>query len=162
MVWQYLSPITVGRRGVISSFKWVLPAVSTCRGGGVGILCSVPPESMMYGGPGFLGVVWFASSPTSCLPLPSAASCLPISVFLCVAGRTYRRGRGGGARSYDDEKAWSCINHSILSEFAWVHLYIVLVVVWKPRSPIAWFWKTKSESTFFGKIQRILGAVWST
>ncbi len=30
----------VGRRGVISSFKWFLPAVPTCRGGGVGTLWS--------------------------------------------------------------------------------------------------------------------------
>ncbi len=36
MVWQYLSPIPVGRRGVISSFKWFLPAVATCRGSGKG------------------------------------------------------------------------------------------------------------------------------
>ncbi len=35
-VWQYLSPIPVGRRGVISSFKWFLPAVLTCRGKGEG------------------------------------------------------------------------------------------------------------------------------
>ncbi len=34
MVWQYLSLIPVGRKGVISSFKWFLPVVATCRGGG--------------------------------------------------------------------------------------------------------------------------------
>ncbi len=42
-----------------------------------------------------------------------------LSLFLCVAGRAYWRGRGemggGGAKSYDGEKAWSCINYSILS-----------------------------------------------
>ncbi len=34
MVWPYRSPIPVGRRGVISSFNWFLPAVATYRGGG--------------------------------------------------------------------------------------------------------------------------------
>ncbi len=33
MVWLYLSPIPVGRRWVISSFKWFLPAFATRRGG---------------------------------------------------------------------------------------------------------------------------------
>ncbi len=36
-VWQYRSPIPVGRRGVISSFKLFLPAaVPMCRGRGRG------------------------------------------------------------------------------------------------------------------------------
>jgi hypothetical protein len=34
VVWQYRSPITVGRRGVMSSFKCFLPAVATCGGRG--------------------------------------------------------------------------------------------------------------------------------
>ncbi len=34
MVWQYCSPIAVGRRGVISSFKWFLPASPRQGGGG--------------------------------------------------------------------------------------------------------------------------------
>ncbi len=38
MVWLHPSPIPVGRRGVISLFKWFLHAVATCRGGGVGTL----------------------------------------------------------------------------------------------------------------------------
>ncbi len=39
MVWQYRSPIPVGRRGVIISlFKWFLPAVATCRGRGGGMV----------------------------------------------------------------------------------------------------------------------------
>jgi hypothetical protein len=33
MVWLYLSPIPVGRRGVISSFKLFLPAFDARRGG---------------------------------------------------------------------------------------------------------------------------------
>jgi len=31
---NYRTPIPVGRRGVISSFKWFLPALATCRGRG--------------------------------------------------------------------------------------------------------------------------------
>ncbi len=48
-----------------------------------------------------------------------SASCLSFSDFLCVASRAYWReisGEGGrGAKSYDDEKAWSSVNRSILS-----------------------------------------------
>ncbi len=52
-------------------------------------------------------------------PLPSA-SCLIFSVFLSVARGAYwddwgGEGSGRGAKWYDDEKAWSSINHSILS-----------------------------------------------
>ncbi len=36
MVWQHRSAIPVGRRGVISLFKWFLPAVATCSGRGGG------------------------------------------------------------------------------------------------------------------------------
>ncbi len=47
-----------------------------------------------------------------------SASCLSFSVFLCVAGRACWRERGGGGegvpKSYDSEKDWSSINHSIL------------------------------------------------
>ncbi len=32
MIWLHRSPIPVGRRGVISSFKWFLPAFATRRG----------------------------------------------------------------------------------------------------------------------------------
>jgi hypothetical protein len=71
---------------------------------------------MIYRVLGFLVVIWFGSSP----PLPrSSASCPFLSVFLSVAGRAHWRergdGGGGGAKSYDGEKAWSSINHSILS-----------------------------------------------
>ncbi len=37
MVWLYHSPIPVGRRGIISSFKWFLPAFATRRGRGRGV-----------------------------------------------------------------------------------------------------------------------------
>jgi hypothetical protein len=56
-------------------------------------------------------------SPTS--PLLPSASCLSFSVFLCVVGRAFWREKGGGgggrANPYDREKAWSSVNHSILS-----------------------------------------------
>ncbi len=40
MVWLYRWPIPVGKRGIISSFKWFLPAFPNCRKGGrVGTLC---------------------------------------------------------------------------------------------------------------------------
>ncbi len=49
---------------------------------------------MIYRGPGFLAVVWIGSSTSpSPKPLPSA-TCLSFSVFLCDAGRAYRRERG--------------------------------------------------------------------
>ncbi len=39
VAWLYCSPIPVGRRGVISLFKWFLPAFPRVEeGGGVGIL----------------------------------------------------------------------------------------------------------------------------
>ncbi len=37
MVWRNLSPIPVGSRGVISSFKWFFPVVATRRGRGEGV-----------------------------------------------------------------------------------------------------------------------------
>jgi hypothetical protein len=47
-----------------------------------------------FGGPGFLAVLWFGSSPT---PSPSqlTASCLSFWLFLCVAGQVYWWERGG-------------------------------------------------------------------
>jgi hypothetical protein len=54
-------------------------------------------------------------------PLPHpilSASCLSFSVFLCVASRAELKaegeGDGGGGKSFDVEKIWSSINHSIL------------------------------------------------
>jgi hypothetical protein len=71
---------------------------------------------MNYRGPGFLAVVWFSYSTT---PSPSPISRLSLWVFLCVAGRAFWRklggGDGGGAKSYDGEKTWSCSYHSICS-----------------------------------------------
>jgi len=36
MIWLYLSPIPVGRRGAICAFKWFLPAFATSEEGGRG------------------------------------------------------------------------------------------------------------------------------
>ncbi len=70
---------------------------------------------MIYRWPGFLAVVRFSLSPTP-PPLSRHQVVSVFSVFLCVAGRAYWRERGGGGpESYNDEKAWSSINHSILS-----------------------------------------------
>jgi hypothetical protein len=86
-------------------------------------------------------------------PLPSpfpAASCLSFSVFLCVA-----RERGewgvGGAKSYDGEKAWSSIDHSILSAKSKIMLP-PLTVMWSKSSSEP---ESKSKSKFLKKKQRI-------
>jgi hypothetical protein len=74
---------------------------------------------MIYRGPYFLSVIWIQAHPVP--PFPSA-SCLSFSVILCVACRAYclmmRMGarRGGGSKSCDNEKVWTSINQSILSE----------------------------------------------
>jgi hypothetical protein len=72
---------------------------------------------MFYRGPGFLAVVQYdLAHPQPPTPLPIAKKgCISFSVFPRVAGRAYLREGGGGAKSYDDEKAWSSINHSIYS-----------------------------------------------
>jgi hypothetical protein len=64
---------------------------------------------MIYRGPGFLAVVLFGSSP--CTPFV-----VSLSQSSCVSPVELTNGRGGrGAKTYDDEKAWPSINHSILS-----------------------------------------------
>jgi hypothetical protein len=68
---------------------------------------------MIERGPGYLDVVRFGSSPT-----PSPVSKLDQKTRKTEKERQLadgRWGRGwGGAKSYDGEKAWSSINHSIL------------------------------------------------
>ncbi len=67
---------------------------------------------MNYRGPRFLAVVWFNP------PLSSVSS-----TMRRLTGRLRKRnnfltgggGEGEGAKSYDGEKAWSSLNHSILS-----------------------------------------------
>ncbi len=106
----------------------------------------------------------FSTSYDLCLlphPLPHSSVdklSLCLSLPLCRRSNLLTGGGRGWGRSQiirRRKKAWSCINHSILSEFPWVHYYIILVVVWKVRAPIAWFWKTKSENTIFWKVQII-------
>ncbi len=67
---------------------------------------------MYYRGPGFLAVICFGSFP---LPSPSHFSKLfSLSQSSCVSAvelAGWRRGWGEGSKSYDDEKAWSSMNH---------------------------------------------------
>jgi hypothetical protein len=47
---------------------------------------------------------------------PASESCLSFSVFRCVTGRAYWRGRGWAkSQTYDHEKTLPSRNHSILS-----------------------------------------------
>jgi hypothetical protein len=64
---------------------------------------------IIYRGPGFLRIEWFASAPTPPPLLPS-----PVTHLADWEGS---RGRGLWAQSYDQKKARSAINHSILSGF---------------------------------------------
>jgi hypothetical protein len=69
---------------------------------------------MVYRRPGLKAVVWFGSSPIP--PLLPSASCLSFWVFLCLSPSSLLTGEvggGAGAKSYDGEKAWSSLNHSI-------------------------------------------------
>ncbi len=73
---------------------------------------------MIYRWPGFLAVVWFGFSTTSPpLPLPGETTC-------------WRERRGGWEKiplqSYNGEKAWSSINHSILSGVLVLKLWILV------------------------------------
>jgi hypothetical protein len=58
---------------------------------------------MICRGLGFLAIVWF-SFMDSLPPLPSA-SCLSFSLFLCVAGRAYRRERWGRSPNHPNHTA---------------------------------------------------------
>ncbi len=69
---------------------------------------------MIYRGPGFLTVVWFGSSPT---PF-SREQVVSLSQSFCVSPDELIDGwvDGQGTKSsYDGEKAWPSINHSIIS-----------------------------------------------
>ncbi len=83
---------------------------------------------MIYIWPGFLAVVWFGSTPTSSPHFPTT-SCLSFSVILCIAGRDYWR-EGGETKSYNGEKAWPSLNHSILSVLQEAVLRIHDILVW--------------------------------
>jgi hypothetical protein len=74
---------------------------------------------MIYG-PGFLAVLWFGSSP---IPSPSLVSNLSFFLTIPVCRRSsILTGKVvGGAESYDREKAWPSINHSILSALLFIY-----------------------------------------
>jgi hypothetical protein len=64
-------------------------------------------------------MIWLLPHP---FPLFPSASCLSFSVFLCIAGQRLPTGEDGEGvedepNSYDGEKTWSFVNHSILSDF---------------------------------------------
>ncbi len=67
-----------------------------------------------YRGSGFLAVLWMIWFPP---PPPPSSWCLSFTAFLCVVCWAYwpKKGVGGGATTYNSEKAWSSINHSILA-----------------------------------------------
>ncbi len=67
-------------------------------------------DLIIFGGPSFLAVVWFGSTPVpSPLSVQQIVSLSQAWGFMCVAGRANWResGRGGerGAESYDRKKA---------------------------------------------------------
>ncbi len=75
---------------------------------------------MIYRGPGFIAVVRFCSSLTLVFSYPASKLSFFLSLAVCHWSLTaywrYWRERGGvGAKSYDGEKAWSSLHHSILS-----------------------------------------------
>jgi hypothetical protein len=78
---------------------------------------------MIFRGPGFLAVVLFSSYPLSGQQVVSLSQSTCVSPVQLTNGI---RGEEGGKRaeSYDDEKAWSSINHSRLSDpdpnFRWI------------------------------------------
>ncbi len=75
--------------------------------------------SMIERVPSFLNVVWIGSSPTS-FPLYRRKLSLMLSTPVCLRLSlltTDERGGGWGAKSYDDEKAWSSINPSYSQDF---------------------------------------------
>ncbi len=90
---------------------------------------------MIYRGPGFLDVVWFGSSPT--LSPLSRQQVVSLSLSSCVSPVNLTDWReiggfgGGGAKSYEGEKVWSSINHSILSAHT-AQTGFILVCQWFP------------------------------
>ncbi len=75
---------------------------------------------MIYRGSGFLAVLWFVSSPTPFQPYPVCISSIGDTQENWENDTTCWWAGGSGwdgaeAKSYDDEKPWSSINHWILS-----------------------------------------------
>jgi hypothetical protein len=67
---------------------------------------------MNYGRPGFLAVILFGSSPTHC---PSATHRKTEKESNLLTGQ--EGGGWEGTESHDRKKAWSSINHSVLSGY---------------------------------------------
>jgi hypothetical protein len=80
---------------------------------------------MMYRGPGFLSVVRFGSHAIlSSLFCQQVVSYFSVFCVLPLTELTEGRGAGvggwGGAKFNDGEKAWSFVNHSILSGYGYI------------------------------------------
>ncbi len=80
--------------------------------------CTLPREYwMIYRGPGFLEdeMIWLLPHHLSRQLVVSLSQSPCVSLVELTNGT----GNGGGAQSYDGEKAWSSINHSLLSGSAY-------------------------------------------
>ncbi len=71
---------------------------------------------MIHRGRSFLAIIWFGSTTHPPPPLPQQV--VSLSQFSLRPPYWRKRGEGGWGRSqsYDSKKAWSYMNHSILSE----------------------------------------------
>ncbi len=101
---------------IVNAHPFLLPAavqMRTCNDD----ICVFKPESIEWyiDWPGFLIVVWFSSVPT--LPPPPVSKLfLFFSLPVCRRSSLLTGGGGRGDKVYYGEKAWSSINHLILSD----------------------------------------------
>jgi hypothetical protein len=65
---------------------------------------------MIYSGQVFIAVVGLCSSP---IPSPSPPQVVSLFQSSCKQSVEVTEVTGGGAKSYEGEKAWSSINHSV-------------------------------------------------
>jgi hypothetical protein len=107
---------------------------------------------MIHREPSFLAVVWFFLPHPPPLPVSrqllvslSQSSC--VSQAELTAGKGREGGGGRGAESYDSEKAWPCINHSILSG-GMKPLDLFKINIWIDWSIDAWFLRDMIEDFF--------------
>jgi hypothetical protein len=103
----------------------------------------------IYREPGFLAVVWFGFSPTP-FPLLSSQQDVSLSQSPCVL--PVELSYGSGAKSYDREKAWPSINHSILSDYNYRIVYshssldlAELIFTSLPQRVLKWFQHKESS-----------------
>jgi hypothetical protein len=111
MEWLYLTAIEMGGGMSFTYPYWLLPAFAVTRRRRI-----IRKYLVIYGGPCFLAVVWFGSTPTPTPTLPSVRSTSEHTGRLRMRDNFWReRGEAGGrgAESYGRKKAWSSINHSI-------------------------------------------------